>query len=174
LSDFSDETRQQIDNLNKRLNDSQEEIKRKDSENMASRHISQAFVSWRACNYDSLSLSGRLYCTLQNLYYGDFGSYYSNPNYGNNSRGSTKDKYLKEIRDNAVAQLKIDIKEKHIQDKHTTIKLCYQYPENSHIDIQSAIAYLSNSATKNDHPFIFTLSNFDNQPYTIPIFFEPK
>jgi hypothetical protein len=176
LSDFSFETRKLFDNLNKRHHDLQNEIKRIDSEQMASRHISQAFDFWAAGNYDSLSLAGRLYCTLENLYYGDFGSYYNNPNYDNNNRdSSTKHNFLIQIKNKAIIQLNSDIQMKYdIHDKRPTIQRWYQYPDNSHIDIQSAIAYLSNSATKNDHPFIFTLSNFDNPPYTIPTFFEPK
>ncbi|MDR2199441.1 MAG: YjcZ-like family protein [Deltaproteobacteria bacterium] len=174
LANFSYQTRKLFEELNDRQEMLEKKINQVDYENKADRHITQEFDAWAAGRYDNFSLSARLYTTLENLNWGDFGSYLRNPTFD----GVVKERFLRQIVDKSVIQLRLDLS-KIFTTNCPTVKEWYQFPEETLIDAKSALLYLSEYATEKDRPFIHAFSVIDRLPASklsseIPRFFKPQ
>jgi hypothetical protein len=172
ITDFSIQTRNLLDSINKDLKEKYYELEETISslklESRAGDHIGQAFDAWKAGRYEGLSLAGRLYSTLEDLSWGFFGPYYREPKYN----GKIKADYLRNIVDKAVTQLKEDIKD--LGEKRPTAKIWYTLHENAPEGSDSALQYLSDYSTINKRPFLFAFTCVETPPMAIPFFFGPE
>ncbi len=167
-ADLKEELNRFAKSVDIRYGQLKEEIKRVDFEQRVSRQIAQVFNKWKAGNFSTLSVSGRLYAVLDELWWGAFGDYYRN--YTDNNH--TCIEFLNDIRNRARIQLREDLQ---IENKRLKSDIWLSTSVDPNSDVILALEYLGNWSVPDKHPFVFSVTQYQNNlplPLGLPRIFN--
>jgi hypothetical protein len=167
LAHYSADSRIMLENLEHNLSSRCDvlgaEIARIDFEQRAGRQLGQVFDKWAAGGYAGLSRLARLYAALDELYWGDFGSFCrANDN-------SVRRDFLRQLAHKATAQMEADLRLDAGQRVELRTLLA-PVGRSALTEVNEALAYLGNWTNSEDHPFAFVATQpiEDRLPNTIP------
>lgn len=166
LIDYSAETRQLLNQLSKNLHQKcdylHDRIQHIEAESRAERQINLLFDKWEAGLFSHLPIMSRLYISLEQLFFGDFGDYHRQ--YRTSSPKVVTD-LLESIQIKAIKQLNQDAELKHSAFM-PTIKWLNE-SEALTTDFNQALEFMGDWTNPDSQAFIYTASQ---RPSELPLY----
>jgi hypothetical protein len=171
VAHFAADTRDQLEHLqmvvNSRFTDLELQIRDVDLRQRAHQQMDSLFTSWRAGNYQALSIAERGFLVISELAWGIFGDYCRK------ATEADRQQLLMDLRNRLIIEITKDAgvtreqridSDKWLQSTVVTNELGQQY--------RQAVAYLGNQITPQQSFTWYVLNNQQERPLTIPFLMD--